>query len=208
MASDDFLVQKETEIVIEGFPRSGNSFAYAAFLMANGNEVVISHHVHRPSQIITAARNKIPMLIIIRQPVEAVVSLIIFRPFLSLKQGLRSYIDFYERIKTYRSSYLVATFDKVTDDFGDVIRQLNEKFGTSFSEFEHTEENVKKCFEMVEEFSNRFAGYHDENLVARPSEKRKKAKLALQAQLEHESLHHLLSKAESVYDWYAANAAK
>ncbi len=208
MISDDFLVQKETEIVIEGFPRSGNSFAYAAFLLANGHEVVIAHHVHRTSQIMAAVRYDIPTLIIIRHPAEAVISLSIFRPFLSLKQGLRSYIDFYERIKPYRSNYLLATFDNVIDDFGNVIRQFNEKFQTSFSVFEQTEENVKKCFEMVEQFSNRFAGYHDENLVGRPSEKRKKAKLALQAQLEHKSLQHLLNRAKDIYAWHAANAGK
>jgi len=206
LVSGDLLVNKETEIVIEGFPRSGNSFAYAAFLLANGPNRVVSHHVHRPSQIITASRNGIPTMIIIRQPAEAVTSLNIFRPYLSLKQGLRSYIDFYERVKPYRDSYLLTTFENVTDDFGNVVKQLNNKFQTSFSVFEHTDENVKKCFAMVEQFGNQYAGYHDENLVGRPSEKRKIAKLALQAQLKDKSLQPLLSRAKCIYDWYIANA--
>jgi hypothetical protein len=38
----------------------------------------------------------------------------------------------------------------VTADYAVVIRSLNERFGTSFREFEHTPENVRACFEAME----------------------------------------------------------
>jgi hypothetical protein len=206
--TDDFIVHNNTDIVIEGFPRSGNSFAYAAFLLANGHNFVVSHHVHRPSQIILAAERRIPTLVIIRPPIDAVVSLVIFRPFLSVKQALRSYIDFYGRIKPWRDNFLLTTFGDVTRDFGAVLDELNNKFNTSFSEFHHTAENVEKCFAMVEQFSNQFAGHHDERLVARPSRKREDLKSELKQELADSRLRHLIEQAETLYAWYAQNSGK
>jgi len=40
------LVTKDTEIVIEGYPRSANTFAVVAFLLAQGHPVKIAHHLH------------------------------------------------------------------------------------------------------------------------------------------------------------------
>jgi len=54
------LVKKDTEIVIEGYPRSANTFAVAAFLLAQGRAVKIAHHLHVPAQVIQAVRWGIP----------------------------------------------------------------------------------------------------------------------------------------------------
>lgn len=42
----DLVVARDTEIVIEGYPRSANTFAVAAFLLAQGRPVKIAHHLH------------------------------------------------------------------------------------------------------------------------------------------------------------------
>src|SRR5207247_8264431 len=48
----------ETEICIEGFPRSGNTFAVIAFQQAQTRTVSIAHHVHAPGSVIGAARRR------------------------------------------------------------------------------------------------------------------------------------------------------
>ena len=64
-------------VVIEGFPRSGNSFARRAFIMAQDETfdvTRIAHHLHVPAQVIRAARWRIPTLVLIRRPKDAVLS--------------------------------------------------------------------------------------------------------------------------------------
>jgi hypothetical protein len=36
-----------------------------------------------------------------------------------------------------------------------VIRAINERFGTSFDEFEHSDENVETCFRIIEDRARR-----------------------------------------------------
>src|ERR671920_2182155 len=68
-------VTPDTQLVIEGFPRSGNSFARRAFIMAQDEPQIknhIAHHLHVPAQVVQAARWQIPTLVLIRRPRDAV----------------------------------------------------------------------------------------------------------------------------------------
>jgi hypothetical protein len=65
-----------------------------------------------------------------------------------------------------------------------VIDAINRRFRTSFTRFEHTEENVKACFSSIERRSAaRFGGgvVHEEG-VARPSGIRQLKKASMQDQ--------------------------
>ena len=116
-------VAPDTQLVIEGFPRSGNSFARRAFIMAQ-NEIFdatrIAHHLHVPAQVVRAARWQIPSLVLIRRPRDAVLSLAIRDP-ISVDQALRYYVSFYETAERYRDAYVLGLFEEVTEDFGRVI---------------------------------------------------------------------------------------
>ncbi len=83
------LVNRDTELVIEGFPRSGNSFAVIAMMLAQKNPLRIAHHFHVPAQIIYACRHKIPVLVILRKASDAIISQKIRTPSGKLEQGLR-----------------------------------------------------------------------------------------------------------------------
>jgi hypothetical protein len=52
----NLLVDRTTQLVIEGFPRSGNTFAVVAFEQAQRQSVRIAHHLHAPAQVMLAAR--------------------------------------------------------------------------------------------------------------------------------------------------------
>src|SRR5262249_51694754 len=71
---DGFLapIRDETEVVIDGFPRSGNTFAVAAFHFAQlPRDVKIAHHVHLPAQLLSALRLRLPPPLLVRHPHEA-----------------------------------------------------------------------------------------------------------------------------------------
>lgn len=64
---------------------------------------------------------------------------------------LRGYLRFYEPLRPYRGGFVVADFPEVVEGgLGSVIRRLNERFGTSFSEFEATEANVERCLREID----------------------------------------------------------
>jgi hypothetical protein len=46
-------------------------------------------------------------------------------------------------------------FDEIVADYGRVIRRINEKFGTDFDEFVHSEQNVETAFDIIEDRARR-----------------------------------------------------
>src|SRR5688500_9849861 len=105
------MVNRDTELVIEGFPRSGNSFVVLGFEAAQGRKVRVAHHQHAPSQIKRGVSMKIPVCVLIRRPMDAVRSLSVMFPGVSFELGLSTYRDFYEDIYGLRESFVIATFE-------------------------------------------------------------------------------------------------
>src|SRR5215475_3743171 len=143
-------VSRTTEIVIEGYPRSGNTFAVVAFRLAQGREIEIAHHLHAAAQIKRATRLDVPAIVLIREPSEAILSLVVRDPYASMRWALRSYIRFYSAVVPYLEKTVVAPFTTVTSDLASVIRMVNTRYGTAFKEFVPTEEAVNSVRQRVE----------------------------------------------------------
>ncbi len=143
-------LRHDTEIVIEGFPRSGNTFAVAAFRRAQQRPVHLAHHLHAPGHVIVALRRGVPTLVVIRHPDEAVPEFSVSKPNLSVRAILRGYIRFYEPLLPHRWGFVTASFEDVLSDFTSVIRRINERFGTAFDEFEATQSNLDAVHTDVE----------------------------------------------------------
>jgi hypothetical protein len=145
------VVDRNTQMVIEGYPASANTFAVYAFQMVQRAPVRLAHHLHAPAQLITAAKQHLPTLVVIREPEDAIISQLILESHVTARWGLVSYIRFYSCLLRYRSSFVVGDFDEVTQDFGSVVARVNEKFGTAFDRFVTTPESVRECFELMEQ---------------------------------------------------------
>ena len=204
------IVSKNTDIVIDGFPRSANTFATRAFEVSQSRPVKIAHHVHAAAQIIAAAKRGIPTLVLIRQPDEAVKSYLVRHPYLKTVDVLKEYLQFYESIRTLRNSYVVATFGQVTTDFGTVIRRVNEKFGKDFDEFDHTEENVEECFHWIDSFDHKMSGggHVRTSFVCRPSKARDVLKQQVASRLHGAGLETLWSRARQIYEEFQSYAGE
>lgn len=197
-ASGRQLVDKNTTLVIEGFPRSGNTFAVVAFRESQTREVRLAHHYHAPAQVILGVKWRVPTLVLVRDPIDAVTSLVIRHPEISLEQGLKEYIWFYSRVFPYREEYVVGAFQVVISDFGSVISQINKKYGTRFDIFEHSEENVKKCFAIIEELDHMDSGGRESH-VARPSVVRREKAANLREAFRQRELSPLVEEARGLY---------
>lgn len=196
-------VSPDKLVVIEGYPRSGNSFARRAFIMAQGENfdvTRIAHHLHVPAQVVLAARWRIPTLVLLRKPRDAVLSLVIRDP-ISVDQALKYYVSFYETAEKYREAYVLGLFDEVTEDFGQVIQRLNDKFGTTFSPFRHDEENVKRLFAgMDSQARKRYGERLWERKVQRPAAARDSIKDSIEYDQQNPKRESLIARAEAVYD--------
>jgi hypothetical protein len=195
--SRNWLISGATEMVIEGFPRSANSFAHRAFLQSQKRSVVTATHVHASAQVVEACRRRIPTLVLIREPRAAIVSLkalglenskgndLIKR--LPIGLSINSYISFYSRIYPYKDQFVLGEFKKVTSDFGKIIERVNHKFGTSFELFQHKADSVREVFDG--------GGHH-----LSPSGRRDGYKAIVEAEIEEGPNLRLLNSAREVYE--------
>ena len=194
-----------TDLVLEGFPRSGNTFAWYALMMAQIYPLNIAHNLHSPARVIHAARNDVPTLVLIREPKDCVISYCIYEPRLSLKLGFIYWLRFYKSIKPYSSKYVLATFNEVISDFGKVIKTVNDRFDTQFMVFDHTTENVQRVASSIEAKTHLLlkrsdSSYPIEDRLSVPSDLRARKKEALGSCIQKdENLLHLMNQAQSLY---------
>ena len=202
-AKNATLARRDTAIVIEGFLRSGNTFSVAAFQIANGPELHIGRHLHGAPHVLRAVRLGLPTLVLIRQPRDAVLSYLVRRSTLTPHDAVLEYLDFYRTAWPVRDRFVVGLFDRVTSDFGAVLEQVNQRFGTSFRRYEATPENEARAFELVEEMNRlETGGEVVESLVGRPSAERAERKRELEALLDRPATAARLRDAEILFQRY------
>ena len=192
------LARPDSKIVIEGFFRSGNTYAFAAFRVANPKGR-FQGRTHAPMNVRRAVRLGLPTLVLIRPPADAAVSMAIRLPEVRLREALADYASFYRSILPLRSEFVVAEFERVVTDFGSVIADVNRRFGTDFSLYERTESNERRVVELIERWDRDERGVVDEMRVPRPSGERSAMRAELQSALEEPGTKRVLEEAERLY---------
>lgn len=199
-----------TQLVIEGFPRSGNTYATFALEHAAaqaGRTIVVSSHVHTPSQVRLAVQQRFPTLVLVRQPLDTITSLLIAAPHVHFEAAIREYLHHYREIWPWRDRCVIATFDQVVTDFGAVTRRVNERFGTELPCFETTDVSRAAVFAAIEE-NHRLLHGGTENVVPRPSALRAAEKEWLIEQLAAPRYRELFAEADDLYARFAQVAAQ
>jgi hypothetical protein len=199
--SRSWIVSADTEITIEGFPRSGNSFARSAFCFAAGDQLKIATHVHSHAQIIRSAALGIPTMVLVRTPKDACLSLValsfqikdtqvsdkvIARAKNNLINNLAHYRRFYENVLKVSDDIIIADFNLVTSDYGEVIRRMNCRYGTQFPLYESNQDNEAKVFKT--------GGFH-----LSPDAKRDDIKSAIRRCYDLDELQASIADAQAIY---------
>jgi hypothetical protein len=186
-------LSEHTVLVVEGFPRSANTFAR--------HGVEVSSHVHTPSAVKAAVRRGLPCLVLIREPRPTLASLLVASPHVTAAAAIGEWCHHYEEIWPWRSGFVVATFDQVTTDLGAVIRALNDRFDTDLVPFSGSEGDVAAVFASIER-------RHDEvhagaaHLDPRPSRGRDPARDAARDELARAMHRSVLAEADALYERY------
>lgn len=200
IARPERVVAEHHVACIEGFPRSANTLAFHVFLAANPGTWV-SHHVHRPLQLVRAHELEIPCAAIVREPVDAVSSLLVFEREVRVDQALRNYRDFYSVVLHLDSSVAVCRFNDVIEHPSIVAESLNARFDTEFVTKAPTEDQLAALVERIED-KQRSAGA-DALRISTPNAERAPLISALRNQV---SAHPRCASAETIYAQTAARA--
>lgn len=194
------LVGPRTELCIEGFPRSANSYTVVNLVAAQRRRVNFAHHLHAPAQIQRAARWNVPTLLLLRDPRDATTSLLIRYPELSPAQVLRAYSVFHRAVLPFADHFVLAPFDRVIRDLPGVVGQLNDRFGTEFRQPDTTVMSRSRCFRKLDRINQSNGHARGEHAVSRPSHHRKARKEELLRRITSGRLAPLLLRAEAAYE--------
>lgn len=193
-------VTATTDVVIEGYPRSGNTFAVWAFRLAQPRPVTLASHAHVPAQVKRAVALGIPTLVVVRPPLDAAASLLVAAPHLRPAAALREYAHHHRELVPFASGFLVATFDEVTRDFGEVIRRLNRRFDTRFEPFVPSAEHTAAVFDAIDRYHAPLTGGRvSVGRVPRPSPDRAAALQDARRALLDPALGPRLERAEQAF---------
>ena len=139
-----------TELVIDGFFRSGNTYAVAAFQLAQPRPVRLAHHLHAPAALLPATRRGIPAVLPVRDPRAAVLSSVVMMPHVPPSRMLRWWVAYHECLERRVARLVVAPFDLIIGDFGAVIDLINRRHATRFARYQATSENEAAVRRLVE----------------------------------------------------------
>ena len=142
------VTQPNSQIVIEGFPRCGNSFAEAAFRTVNGDKSKIAHHCHAAAQVLLALDWNIPSIVLFRNPVDAISSLV-------QRNGnqdaatmyCRDYESFYNALEVHIENLYPIRVQNFERYYPALMRSINRRHNTSFGEKDLTVEMRHAIFQ-------------------------------------------------------------
>jgi hypothetical protein len=98
------------EVLIDGYPRSGNS--YAAFIGSQIGMENFIHHTHSPYILRKAVKANKTAIILIRTPLDCISSYIL-RNGVSVERSVIEYCNFYETALRYRDKIHLWRFDEM-----------------------------------------------------------------------------------------------
>jgi hypothetical protein len=130
-----YAFSKNTELVLEGYPRSGNTWLRNAILFKK-KDIIISSHIHYPCSIRFAVKRNIPCIILLRNPLDSISSLMIRDKTYDVKTAIDYYIFFYENSIYYKkNNVILLDFKLVVSDLNLCFKILNDNFNLNLSFF-------------------------------------------------------------------------
>jgi hypothetical protein len=142
-------ITDQTELVVEGFPRAGNTFTVFALQDAAHNQLRISSHVHHPSQVKLAVERDRPTILVVREPIAALSSYLTYAPHGRAPDVLKEYCSYHQELIPYVDRVLVCQFEEIVSDMSSVIERINNRFSLSIPPFDQSPANVDAVFEEI-----------------------------------------------------------
>lgn len=188
------LARGNEDLVIDGFPRSANSWAEAAFRVSQscGGPLHLAHHCHAAAQLLAGARLGLPTLVLVRAPTDAVLSYSeMLQVPVPLSQLFLDYVALYKPLLPRSDCFCFVGFESVTNDFGKVVQKLNATYSLSFDVPVHNSEFVSRVREEMDRISiartgqpTRYSGARGAEFAKERERRRNTLKQALDSTLD------------------------
>lgn len=162
----------QTNFMLDGYPRSGNTF-FAGLCKKAFNQDNFIHHFHTIAPIKIALNKKLPVFILIRKPAEAISSYYLKSFALShknlpetidkrlLKNLIHDYYDYYSFVYTHKVNIHIIAFEKYIIKPFEVLNSINEIVFNKKYNVNH---------ELIETYQIEYKGATDTLGSSRPNE--------------------------------------
>lgn len=143
-------VKKNSDIVIEGFVRSSNTYFETNFRLSNPS-LKIAHHNHQISQLYFANKFNKKIVFLIREPIDSIISAYIYwAKSTHPNKILNEWIKYHRNVINLNLNINVYSFLQVTTDYNSIITDLNKKTNSNFL---LADEDIlqKKTFNKIKE---------------------------------------------------------
>ncbi len=198
-AAPQLVCNANTDLVIEGFPRSSNSFTIwmLNLLQGQGPRLKIAHHTHSVDNFRLAQAFEVPAAVLVRQPEDAILSFMIYSGA-EVAVASNRWLQFYEETLEVLDAPLVLPFETVTQDFNQVVERLNAMAGFQVPLSQDLEADTKAAYATAR---TRAEEVHQGRLtqkIAIPSEDRERIKVDMRLDVQN----HLAGRPEigALYD--------
>jgi hypothetical protein len=174
---DRHVVDGDTDLVVEGYPSAANTFAREALEQSNPG-IRIASHLHTVAHVRRALHLGVPVVILLRPPVESVVSVLARFPDQqsNVASELRDYVRFYRGVLALADRVALTCFEDTTTRLGAVTRVVNHQLGTSFVAFDDNDPEGQQAVQAkIDSWTEVVFGPGSEHHRAFPSVRRRAA---------------------------------
>jgi hypothetical protein len=128
-----FVCTGDTNLVLEGYPRSGNTFA-VDFLDYKNNEprLKIAHHTHNFRNVLLGVELGVPTVVVVRKPIDAVCSYMIYSGE-TVEFSTNKYYEFHSELLNCQDSILFLKFESLVTNMNGIIDLLNARFNLNLN---------------------------------------------------------------------------
>jgi len=117
----------------------------------------MGHHTHSIANIKLAYKYKIPIIIVIRTPIDAIASRIV-RFGCHLDEGILEYIDFYKFILENYNKFLILDFEEITRNTEGAIKKISS-FTDINLKYNDINKLKEKVFNYIKDWSEKRGNY-------------------------------------------------
>lgn len=188
---------RQIDLMVEGYPRSGNTYAeHMLRIMCPGLRWI--SHTHSVGTLLWAQKHGIPSLLLVREPQEAAVSLYIYRmQQVALRICFKEWEIFYRNARKLDAVSFVS-FDSLISNTEASLCSALSKIGLASSIKEPLPPNPRVSFESSHDHDKwhlrKVRGIHfGEEQGNRPSERRESIKKDILAHIRDDSNRNSLS---------------
>ena len=142
-------ITHQTDLAVEGFPRTGNTFTTFALQNAADHYLNIASHVHHPSQVKEAVRRGVPIVLVVREPLATLSSYLVFGTHGKASRVLQEYISYHRELVPYVDQVVICDFREATSDLSAIIGRINHRFGLHLPKFDQSAESVNRVFDEI-----------------------------------------------------------